>query len=307
MGVEKVHFPQNSQNLGDRKCLGKLRKSFVGHPDAILFLRISREGWGRFQNNDEAAYYEFLCSSSGTPLHYCAEPFANDGTATSTLLKALKRSMAAEFSRELGEKEFRGKSRIVQLGFRGGGVPGYGYRRLMVSADGKAKQVLKPGEQKSIKTDRIILVLGPRKELECVRHMFSMALEGHGCNVIVRDLNRSRITHYGRPWSHRAVFSILTNPKYAGCNVWHRTSKRLRDKRTLIETQGWIMKPGAFAPIVEGVRRQLLQLNNRRYTVAPTRRLEVSRDPDGNRFRECANAARADYLVTGNLRHFPRF
>jgi hypothetical protein len=43
VGVEKVHLPQNSQNLGDRKCLGKLRKSFVGHPDAILFLRISRE------------------------------------------------------------------------------------------------------------------------------------------------------------------------------------------------------------------------------------------------------------------------
>jgi hypothetical protein len=44
VGVEKVHFSQNSQNLGDRKCLGKLRKSFVGHPSAILFLRISREG-----------------------------------------------------------------------------------------------------------------------------------------------------------------------------------------------------------------------------------------------------------------------
>jgi hypothetical protein len=37
VGVEKVHFPQNKQNLGDRKCLGKLRKSFAGHPDAILF------------------------------------------------------------------------------------------------------------------------------------------------------------------------------------------------------------------------------------------------------------------------------
>src|SRR5207247_961171 len=44
VGVEKVHFPQNSENLGDRKCLGKSRKSFVGHPDAILFLRISQKG-----------------------------------------------------------------------------------------------------------------------------------------------------------------------------------------------------------------------------------------------------------------------
>jgi predicted nucleic acid-binding protein len=33
----------------------------------------------------------------------------------------------------------------------------------------------------------------------------------------------------------------------------------------------------------------------------------VAGDPDDNRFLECADTARADYLVTGNLRHFPRF
>jgi uncharacterized protein len=60
--------------------------------------------------------------------------------------------------------------------------------------------------------------------------------------------------------------------------------------------------------IRKGLRRQFLQLiKNRSNLVAPSRRLEVSRDPDDNRFLECADAARADYLVTGNLRHFPRF
>src|ERR1700681_183607 len=60
--------------------------------------------------------------------------------------------------------------------------------------------------------------------------------------------------------------------------------------------------------IRKGLRRQLLQLiKNRRNLVVPSRRLEVSSDPDDNRFLECADAARADYLVTGNLRHFPRF
>jgi predicted nucleic acid-binding protein len=28
-------------------------------------------------------------------------------------------------------------------------------------------------------------------------------------------------------------------------------------------------------------------------------------DPDDNQFLECAEAAQADYLVTGNIRHFP--
>ena len=60
--------------------------------------------------------------------------------------------------------------------------------------------------------------------------------------------------------------------------------------------------------IRKGLRRQLLQLvENHSYTVAPSQRLEVTYDVDDNRFLECADAARADYLVTGNLRHFPRF
>jgi predicted nucleic acid-binding protein len=33
----------------------------------------------------------------------------------------------------------------------------------------------------------------------------------------------------------------------------------------------------------------------------------VTNDPDDNKFLECADAARADYPVTVNLRHFPRF
>jgi uncharacterized protein len=60
--------------------------------------------------------------------------------------------------------------------------------------------------------------------------------------------------------------------------------------------------------IRKGLRQQLVQLiKNHSYEVAPTRRLEVTGDPDDNIFLECADAARADYLVTGNQRHFPRF
>ena len=60
--------------------------------------------------------------------------------------------------------------------------------------------------------------------------------------------------------------------------------------------------------IRKGLRQQLLQLiENRSHTVVPSRRLEVTSDPDDNIFLECADAARADYLVTGNLKHFPRF
>jgi uncharacterized protein len=60
--------------------------------------------------------------------------------------------------------------------------------------------------------------------------------------------------------------------------------------------------------IRRSLRQQLLQLiKNHSYIVRPTRRLEVTGDPNDNIFVECADAARADYLVTGNQKHFPRF
>jgi putative PIN family toxin of toxin-antitoxin system len=60
--------------------------------------------------------------------------------------------------------------------------------------------------------------------------------------------------------------------------------------------------------IRKGLRQQLLQLiKNHSHMVAPSRRLEVTSDPDDNVFIECADAARADYLITGNQRHFPAF
>jgi uncharacterized protein len=60
--------------------------------------------------------------------------------------------------------------------------------------------------------------------------------------------------------------------------------------------------------IRKGIRQQLLQLvKNHSHIVTPSRRLEVCTDPDDNVFLECADAARADYLITGNQKHFPRF
>ena len=60
--------------------------------------------------------------------------------------------------------------------------------------------------------------------------------------------------------------------------------------------------------IRRGLRLQLLQLiKNRSYLVFPPKSLQIAADANDNIFLECADAARADYLVTGNQRHFPKF
>jgi uncharacterized protein len=60
--------------------------------------------------------------------------------------------------------------------------------------------------------------------------------------------------------------------------------------------------------IRKGLRQKLLQLiKSRGRLVRPTRALQVAKDVDDNKFLECADSAGADYLITGNTRHFPRF
>lgn len=58
----------------------------------------------------------------------------------------------------------------------------------------------------------------------------------------------------------------------------------------------------------KSMRQQLVQLiRNHTRVVMPSRLPQVTSDPNDNIFVECADAARADYLVTGNQRHFPKF
>lgn len=60
--------------------------------------------------------------------------------------------------------------------------------------------------------------------------------------------------------------------------------------------------------MAKGRRQQLLQLiRSRSHSVKPANMPLVTSDPDDSIFLACADSTRADYLVTGNPRHFPKF
>ncbi len=110
--------------------------------ETILVYDVSR--WGRFQDADEGAYYEHICKRARITVHYCAEQFENDGSPISTIVKGVKRAMAGEYSRELSTKVFAGQCRLIELGFRQGGAPGYGLRRKLIDQSGAPKGELIP-------------------------------------------------------------------------------------------------------------------------------------------------------------------
>ncbi|MDE3038800.1 MAG: recombinase family protein, partial [Pseudomonadota bacterium] len=136
----------------------------------ILVLDITR--WGRFQDADESAYYEYICRRAGIDVRYVAEQFENDGSLSATVIKSMKRAMAGEYSRELSVKVFAGQCRLIELGYRQGGPAGYGLRRVLIDERGEQKAELKRGEHKSLQTDRVILMPGPEEEIETVRWIY---------------------------------------------------------------------------------------------------------------------------------------
>ncbi|UQR61091.1 recombinase family protein [Bradyrhizobium sp. C-145] len=216
----------------------------------VLVYDVSR--WGRFQDTDESAHYEFLCKQSGIKVAYCAEQFDNDGTMLSSIVKNLKRVMAAEYSRELSAKVHAGQSRTAGLGFRPGGPITYALQRELVDANLQVKGLLKKGEHKCLKTDRVRVRIGPPDQVAVIRWIFEQCLQSKPATRIANELNQKGIpTPHGRPWSPAIIRAILHNETYIGNIVYNRQSQKLGGPRVDNPSDIWIRGERCVEPIIE--------------------------------------------------------
>ena len=241
-------------NLQGRQALQQLLSDVEhGRADykAVLVYDVSR--LGRFQDPDEAASHELRCRRAGVAVHYCAEQFENDGSIGSSIIKTVKRAMAGEYSRELSVKVFAGQANLIRLGFRQGGAPGFGLRRRLVDQNGSPKGELGRGEQKSIATDRVVLVPGPVEEVELVREVYRLFVhQGRSEREIATHLNRRGVhTDLDRAWTRGTIHQLLINEKYVGNNVWAQTSFKLKQRHVRNSPQEWVRADDAFTPIVD--------------------------------------------------------
>jgi DNA invertase Pin-like site-specific DNA recombinase len=225
----------------------------AGRADFAVILVYDVSRWGRFQDADESAHYEYMCRRAGIGVHYCAEQFENDGSSLATIVKGVKRAMAGEYSRELSVKTFAGQSRLVRQGYRQGGCAGYGMRRMLLDQHGALKCTLERGEHKSIASDRIVLVPGPSEEIETLRCIFSAFVHDRKSeHQIAKMLNRQgKLNDHGRLWKRDTIRQILQNEKYIGNNIWNRESFKLQKARVQNGREIWIRHDGAFAPVID--------------------------------------------------------
>lgn len=260
-------------NIGGRPALQRLIgdvESGKADFQVILVYDVSR--WGRFQDADESAYYEYRCRRAGIQVAYCAEQFENDGSPVSTIVKGVKRAMAGEYSRELSAKVFAGQCRLIELGYRQGGPAGYGLRRMLVDQHGMAKGELARGEHKCLQTDRVVLMPGPPEEVRIVNLIYQwFTEEGLAEFEIARRLNNMSVrTDIGREWTRGTVHEVLSNEKYIGNNIYNRVSFKLKRHRVVNTSDMWIRKEGAFEPVVPPTvfytAQGIIRARARRYT-----------------------------------------
>jgi DNA invertase Pin-like site-specific DNA recombinase len=256
-GIEIVRTYADSGKSGlridGRQALQQLIKDVeTGNADFQIILVYDVSRWGRFQDADESAYYEYICRRAGIQVAYCAEQFENDGSPVSTIVKGVKRAMAGEYSRELSAKVFAGQCRLIELGFRQGGPAGYGLRRVLIDQTGSVKSELTRGEHKSLQTDRVILQPGPDSEVSVVNQIYHWFVDDNLVeSEIAERLNDQYIkTDLGRSWTRATVREILSNEKYIGNNIYNRRSFKLKKLRVVNSPDMWIKKEGAFEGIV---------------------------------------------------------
>jgi len=219
--------------------------------EIVIVFDVSR--WGRFQDTDESAYYEFICKAAGISVVYCAEPFENDGSMLATLIKVLKRAMAGEYSRELSVKVARAHRFYAELGFHQGGTSNYGLSRFLVDGYKNPKMPLQNGQQKNLQTDRVILVRGPDHEVETVQEIFRLFVVEHMPQwQIAQHLNnKGSCNQKGNPWSKSNISMMLCNEKYAGTFVYCRSTWPLGGGRTRNSPNEWVRVEGAVEPIID--------------------------------------------------------
>jgi DNA invertase Pin-like site-specific DNA recombinase len=236
--------------LRERRELNRLLRDVTDPArqfSTILVLDVSR--WGRFQNPDQSAAYEFICRELGVRVEYVSEAFTNDGSTASSMMKHMKRIMAAEYSRELSARVSFGHARGARRGHRQGGPNVYGLRRLLVDAAGQPKCELRDGEWKSLAGDRVVVVPGPAEEQQIIRRIFELFLNGASLCSLARHLNAAGIpSTRGTPWSSQKVRVVLGNELYAGVYVFNRGSTRLKTPRVENPRSLWIR-----VPIFEGI------------------------------------------------------
>jgi DNA invertase Pin-like site-specific DNA recombinase len=211
--------------LHKRPAMKKLLKDVASEScsfSVILVYDVSR--WGRFQDTDASAYYEYHCRLNGVDVRYVQEPFLSTDSPMNAVFKGLKRAMAAEYSRELSVKSRAGQVAAIEKGFQVSRCPFIGFDRVAVSKVNGSERRLALTEHKSDTLEHVRWVIGPPAEVKAVYRIFYLYAT---TDITVVDLAKKiqvegLTRRGGKPITHWMLYRFLRSEAVLGNYLWGR-------------------------------------------------------------------------------------
>jgi DNA invertase Pin-like site-specific DNA recombinase len=216
----------------------------------VLCLDVSR--FGRFQDIDLSAQYSAECKRHGKQVVYTTIGKPRENDPLYPVYVQFERFRAAQYSKELSDKVWRGCMKIAEQGYWAGGAPPYGLQRLLLDESREPLHVLEPGQRKGIQNQRVTLVVGDPAEVAVIQRIFHEFVELRYSEYrIAEGLNSDGVpSPANQRWSAGMVVERLQNEKYAGTMIYNQTSQKLKTPRQTNASEHWVRTPGAFEGIV---------------------------------------------------------
>ena len=257
--IEIIHEEADEGKSGlsaDRAGFQKILMEWVLNDNApsfeyILVYDVSR--WGRFQNPNESAMYEYQCTKRGKKIIFVDKGMPREDQALINHLQtSIERYMAADYSRQLSNRVFFGSVKVSEQGYSAGGVACYGMARLLLDANKQPIRVLQRGEHKQISNERVIFIPVNDDTTQTVRDIFYLCTaESKNPDEIAEILNKKNIpAPNGGSWDRYKILRILSNETYIGSRVYNKTWGRLKQKSRRNPRSEWVIRPNAFEAIV---------------------------------------------------------
>lgn len=281
-GVEIIHefsdAGKSGLNAEGRPAFTQMMDEWVKqrHDFAyVLCLDVSR--WGRFQDIDLSAQFSAECRKNNKQVIYTTIGKPREDDPLYPVYVQFERFRAAQYSRELSDKVWRGCVKISEQGYWAGGSPPYGLRRLLLDEKREPLHPLEPGQRKGIQNQRVTLVEGDPAEVTVIQRIFHEFVDlVHSEYRIAEGLNADGIpSPSGRRWGAGGVLARIQNQNYIGTLVYNKTSQKLKTPRHDNPPEEWVRTPEAFEGIVslEQFTRAQEILEERRKKYDPERML----------------------------------
>jgi DNA invertase Pin-like site-specific DNA recombinase len=235
----------------------------------ILCLDVSR--WGRFQDIDLSAQFSAECKKHNKQVIYTTIGKPREDDPLYPVYVQFERYRAAQYSRELSDKVWRGCVKITEQGYWAGGSPPYGTRRLLLDEKREPLQPLEPGQRKGIQNQRVTLVEGDPMQVAVIQRIFHEFVDlGYSEYKIAEGLNADGIlSPSGRRWGAGSVLGRLQNETYIGTLVYNKTTQKLKTPRRPNPPEKWVRSPEAFEGLVTTEQfaraQEILEQRRRKY------------------------------------------